>query len=134
MHQFTSSYMELYLLFCHSARTLRSLQNYPELLVLFNKAMSPHFIDSLNQICMYLKAQSSAMISVGFHCCINQESQQINLLFYFLPPNFLFRHARTLRFVPQHFISLKALDENFLKILLENPVEHTNRIFLSNVE
>lgn len=134
MYQFTSSHMEWYLLFFHSARTIRYFQNYSELLVLFNKAVLPRFVDSLNQICMYLKSQSSAMISVGFHWSINQESQQINLLFYFRPPDFLFRHARTVPFVPQHLISLKALDENFLKIFLENPVEHINRIFLSNVD
>lgn len=134
MHQFTSSHMEWYLLCFHSARTLRYFQNYPELLVLFHKAVSPHFVDSLNQTCMYLKAQSTAMISMGFHRCINQESRQINLLFYFLPPDCLFGHARILPFVPWDFIFFKALDENFLKIFLENPTEHINRIFQSNVD
>jgi len=78
---------------------------------------------------MSLKAQSSATISVGFHWCINQENQPVPFLVSFVPPNLLFKHARTLHVVPQHLISLKAFDENLLKILLQNPVEHIDRIF-----
>lgn len=128
MHQPTSSNIKLYLPFYHLVSTLRFLQNYPELLVLFKKAVSPHFVDSLNQTSMCLKAESSATICVGFHWCINQESQPVPFLVSFPPPNLLFKHARTLHFVPQH---LKAFDENLLKILLENPVECINMIFPS---
>ena len=134
VHQFTSSNTELYLPFYHPVSTLRYLQNYPELLALFKKAVSPHFVDSLNQTYMCLKAQSSATISVGFHWCINQESQPVPLLVSFLPPNLLVKHARTLHFVPRPLIFVKAPDENLLKILLENPVEHINRIFPFNAD
>lgn len=55
-------------------------------------------------------------------------------------PRFLFIPSSGKSFPTQYtkfifiFISLKALDEDFLKTFLENPVEHINRIFQSNVD